>query len=154
VQEAGYRNTDCRQALHGPFVSLKSMPGNIPGSQGQYGIQLAFEVSKEVLFCFSRKAKAASTKNFRYTNQISAATIMPYVENTMPKAAMAEVKWGVIMTSIPRNGCCRCNSNGIIAVGKSAKENTSENRAISFSFSTPKHGTVRKAQRLQPPDRS
>ena len=39
----------------------------------------------------------------------------------MPKAAMAEVKWGVNMTSMPRKGCCRCSSRGIIATGSRAE---------------------------------
>ena len=44
---------------------------------------------------------------------------------TMPKAEMAEVKCGVIMTWMPRSGCIRCSISGIIATGSRAKEKTS-----------------------------
>ncbi len=56
----------------------------------------------------------------------------------MPKAAMAEVKCGVIITSIPLIGCCRCIKSGSMATGNSANEKTSEKRAISLSCFTPK----------------
>ena len=54
-----------------------------------------------------------------------------------PKAAMAEVKWGVISTSIPRCGCCRWSMSGSMAIGSNASEKTSEKRAMSFNCFTP-----------------
>ena len=56
----------------------------------------------------------------------------------MPKAAIAEVKWGVIITLMPRNGCCRCSSSGTSAPGSRANEKTRAKRAMSRSCLMPK----------------